>query len=219
MASLAVVGLSPLFRVALAGLLGRMGFNPVEEAVDLEALQERAKDTQRPDLLLISLPRGDGDPAALMQEIQAWAPHAKVVFLAPDLDIHQLSACFAAGAAGYILDRISCDGLEHSLRLVMTGEKVLPSELARTISAFSYKFGDPTAPSEDPCNLDLSDREIEILRGVADGRSNRNIGKTLSISEAAVSVHLKHILKKIHVSNRTQAALWGVARGFARPFA
>ena len=219
MASLAVVGSSSLLRAALAGLLGGMGFEPVEEAVDLDELKLRPRTEARPSLLLVSLLRGTCDVAALMQEIRAWAPEAKMVFLAPDLDVPQMSACFAGGAAGYLLDRISREGLAHSLRLTMAGQKVLPSELASAISALSGRLGPSADSGEDLRSLRLTDREIEILQCIADGRSNRDIGNALGISESAVSLQLKQILKKIHVSNRTQAALWGVARGLARRFA
>ena len=67
-------------------------------------------------------------------------------------------------------------------------------------------------------NLRVTDWEIDFLRCVANGESNSSIAKNLGISESEVSAHLKHILRKLRVSNRTQAALWAVARGLAWPF-
>ena len=218
MATLAVVNSSPLMRAALSGLLGEMGFDPVEVAPDIGELIGRARAADRPNLLLISLLRGDRDVSVMIGEIRAWAPEAIVVFLVHDLDVEQMSACFAAGAGGYLLDRISRDSLVHSLRLAMTGQKVLPSELASIISSLTVGRNNPDHRNDDLRSLHLTSREIEILKGLADGRSNRDIGKTLGVSESTVSAQLKHICKKIHVSNRTQAALWSAARGLAKRF-
>jgi two-component system, NarL family, nitrate/nitrite response regulator NarL len=219
MASLAVLAPSPLLRAGLAALLSTMGFEPVEEAADLNELKRRATDVRRPEILLISLPERDEGPAPLIQEIKAWAPHAKVVLLAPELDMPALSACFGAGAAGYLLEDISRDGLQHSLRLVSAGENVFPSDLASALSLSTSKLSGPVNTVEELRNLHATDREIDILRCIAKGESNSLIGKKLDISEAEVSAHIKHILRKLRVTNRTQAALWGVARGLAAPFA
>src|SRR5580704_10275674 len=104
MASLSVLAPSPLLRAGLAALLRTMGFEPVEEAADLKELKRRTTDARRAEILLISLPQRDERLDALIQESKAWAPQAKVVLLAPALDISALSACFAAGAAGYLLE-------------------------------------------------------------------------------------------------------------------
>jgi two-component system nitrate/nitrite response regulator NarL len=219
MSSLAVLAQSPLLRAGLAALLSTMGFDPVEEAADLKELKRRADDVRRPDLLLISLTHSDEEVAALIHEIKAWAPNAKVVFLAPALDMPALGACFAAGAAGYLLEDISRNGLQHSLRLVHAGENIFPSELAHALSKSGSKLSGPIKAMDELRNLQATDREIDILRCVASGEPNSAIGKKLGISEAEVRTHIKHLLKKLRVSNRTQAALWGVARGLATPFA
>jgi two-component system nitrate/nitrite response regulator NarL len=219
MASLAVLAPSPLLRAGLAALLSTMGFEPVEEAADLNELKRRSTDARRPEILLICLPQRDAGLAALIQESKAWAPHAKVVLLAPALDMSALSVCFAAGAAGYILEDISRDGLQHSLGLVTAGENVFPSDLANALSGPTYKLSGPVNTMDELRNLHATEQEIEILRCIARGESNSSIGKKLGISEAEVSAHIKHILRKLRLSNRTQAALWAVARGLAAPFA
>ena len=218
MASLAVLAPNLLLRAWLAALLRTMGFDRVEEATDLEDLKRRANDVRHPEILLISLLQRDLGLDALIQEIKAWAPHAKVVFLAPALDMPALSACFAAGADGYLLEDISRDGLQHSLSLVSAGEKVFPSVFATVLSTAASKVSAPPQTVNELRNLRVTDWEIDILRCVATGESNSSIAKNLGLSESEVSAHLKHILRKLRVSNRTQAALWGVARGLAWPF-
>jgi two-component system nitrate/nitrite response regulator NarL len=130
-----------------------------------------------------------------------------------------LSSCFAAGACGYLLEDISRDGLLHSLRLVSAGENVFPSALASALSALASKPGVNINTTDELRDLRAMDLKIDILRCIANGETNSAIGKKLGISEAQVSAHIKYILRKLRVSNRTQAALWGVARGLAAPFA
>jgi two-component system, NarL family, nitrate/nitrite response regulator NarL len=139
MPSLAVVAPSPLFRAGLAALVGTMGFEPVEEAADLKDLVRREEDAPRPELMLIGLPAKHTELSALMQEIKLWAPDARVVFIAPTLDMLALNACFVAGASGYLVENISREGLKHSLRLVSAGEYVFPSELESALTASGAK--------------------------------------------------------------------------------
>src|SRR5579883_491385 len=137
--SLVVLGPIALFRAGLAGLLNSTDFSPVEEASSLEELEQRPEGTPRPEMLLINLLHGREDPGAMMLEIADWSPSTKAVFLDSCFDPRAMSAVMAAGAAGYLLESISREGLYHSLRLVRAGERVLPSELASALAA--YPFG------------------------------------------------------------------------------
>lgn len=213
MASLAVLAPSPLFRAGLAALLSAMGFERIEEAVDLSELERREIGLWRPDIVLLRLPRTMEGLGASIQEIRTWAPQVRVVVLAPTLDRPAMRACFAQGAAGYLLENISRDGLLHSLRLVDAGENVFPSQLADALSAASSMLN-----ADELRNLEAADQAIDILRGVASGETNGSIAKKLGISGGDVSARLKHIERILGVSNRTQAALWGVAKGLATPF-
>ena len=219
MASLAVLAPNPLFRAGLAALLNTMGFGPVEEASDLDELKKRANDRPRPDMVLVSVQQRAESPANQVQEVRSWAPDTKIVVLAPVLDVAGLSTSFAAGATGYLLENISRDGLERSLRLVAVGENVFPSDLAGVLPTSLSSGSGPVRTVGELRNLQVTDLEIDVLRGVSNGDSNGAIAKQLQISEAEVSAHIKRILRKLRLSNRTQAALWGVARGLAAPFA
>jgi two-component system nitrate/nitrite response regulator NarL len=132
MASAALLIQNPLFSARLAALLRTMGYAPVHEGADLYELKNRADDA--PDLLLIKLQRQGSGNIFLTEAIRFWSPLTKVVFLASALNLATLSACFAAGAAGYLLEDISRAGLIYSLTLVAGGEKVFPSELADMLS-------------------------------------------------------------------------------------
>ena len=214
---LAVLAQSPLLRAGLAALLRTLGFEPVEEVADLLELKRRSSEVGRPKMLLVSVPQEDEKLTALIQEIKAWAPDGKVVLLTPAFDMVAMSACFAAGASGYLVENISREGLQYSLQLVSAGENVFPTDLAIALSTSPSMRDRPPNTIGELRNLRATERQIQILQRVAKGESNRSIGKTLGISGTEVSADIKHILRKLRLSNRTQAALWGVARGLVAP--
>ena len=217
MSTLGVVGASPLFRAGLVSLLKVMGFDQVQEGTDIEALKRVVTDATIPEIFLTNLPSQAEDISAIMEEFRSWNPSARVVFLTSDLNVDLLVSCFSEGANGLLLENISCEAFEESLRLVCAGEKVFPSELATLIPGLVSKNGNTAVDMADVRSFQLSDREIDILRCLSIGQSNKVIANTLHIAESTVKVHVKRILQKTHATNRTQAALWGAARGFAMP--
>ncbi len=215
MAKLAVLDPSGLFRAALASFLQGLGFDELIEVADLDELEKRAANGARPDVVLVNLSRRNETIEEIMRDIGELFDGVRVVFLAETLDLELLAQCFAAGGSGYLLENISRDTLGKSLTLVSAGGKVFPPELAPYIPSLAAKL---TAPASGPSALQgshLSDRELEILHCLTRGQSNKAIGQTLDIAEATVKVHVKRILRKIHASNRTQAALWAAARGLS----
>jgi two-component system nitrate/nitrite response regulator NarL len=135
-----------------------------------------------------------------------------VVILSSRRDVPVIAAAFSTGADGYILKDISSDGLIGSLKLVMSGEKVFPTSILSTTSGAQAANTD-ASPRRTP----LSDREMGIVRHLAAGESNKAIAISLNIREATVKTHVKKILKKLGVANRTQAAVWAIANGFDKP--
>jgi DNA-binding NarL/FixJ family response regulator len=114
---MAVLASCPLFRAGLASLLQTMGFNPVKQAADVKELQQQLDEGINPEMLLIDLSHG-GDQAVSPDDVRTWAPITKVVLLASELDLGLLSEYFAAGASGYLLEKISANAFEESIRLV-----------------------------------------------------------------------------------------------------
>jgi two-component system nitrate/nitrite response regulator NarL len=151
-------------------------------------------------------------------------PDGRIVIVADRYRPEELVAAFRAGANGCFVDVMSCDVFIRSLELVMMGETVLPPAF------LSYVFGAEgrqlrnDSPSDDdkqtilvtgidgPAPL-LSPRERLILRCLIEGGSNKCIARKMDIAEATVKVHVKAILRKIRVHNRTQAAIWGMNNG------
>jgi two-component system, NarL family, nitrate/nitrite response regulator NarL len=207
----AVLAHRSLFRAGLVTLLTTLGFEHVVEAASLEELKEQTSGKDEFDILLVHLLSETEDVYQWVREIRQWLANVKVVFLSNKLDVKLMSDCFAAGGSGYLLENLSRCALQKSLTLAQTGEKVFPSELASVIADLGAKRVSEATQGELR-RLDLSNREIEILRLLAKGYANKLIAAELDIAESTVKVHLKHILRKTRTSNRTQAALWAMHR-------
>ncbi len=124
--------------------------------------------------------------------------------------------CFDAGVDGYIVKSMSSQPLITALRLVTLGEKVLPSELADVLSRHNFDHAAPGGDLEHEMeDANLSTRERDVLCCLMAGYSNKVIARELDVCEATVKVHVKAILRKLDVSNRTQAAMWASTRGFS----
>jgi two-component system nitrate/nitrite response regulator NarL len=137
------------------------------------------------------------------------AAGVRFVVLADSIDQASLTASYAAGAAGFLLHDISPEALYESLRLVMAGERVFPSDLASMLADWNWRARLQFTAAG---GTGLSERETEIVRCLADGMPNKVIASALTITESTVKVHLKSILRKLGVTNRTQAAIWAVNR-------
>ncbi len=141
---------------------------------------------------------------------------ARLVLLADHYAFEDVALAFQAGVDAVIIKEISCDPLIESIRLVAMGEKVFPSQLAESLTSCV-----PAADNGDwktsAGSVGLSAREIEILESIMVGMANKVIARQYDICEATVKVHVKAILRKLHVDNRTQAATWAVKHGVGSP--
>jgi two-component system nitrate/nitrite response regulator NarL len=209
MIGLALLIRRALVRAGLVSLLNSLGFRDIVEAASLDDLTQYAG-ASAPDIILVGLTHSESDVLDLMSVIRAWAPGSKVVFLAADLDLKELSRCFAAGASGYLSENISGQALEKSLALVSAGEKVFPSELVSMIGKMEDSVTSATAT--ESCG-GLSSREMDILRLLVDGRPNKVIAAMLNISESTAKLYVRNIMRKLRTANRTQTALWALRQG------
>ncbi|RYE49662.1 MAG: response regulator transcription factor [Hyphomicrobiales bacterium] len=147
------------------------------------------------------------------QQVKLATPDCKVVIFSADCHSDTIVDAFKAGVDGYVDKHTSCEGLAKMLTLVGLGEKVIPSQPFLNMQLFNTDnllFKGDGAPEAD-----LSDRELDIMRGLIRGDPNKTIAQQISITEATVKVHVKSILRKVGVLNRTQAAIWGLNRGIA----
>ena len=206
-----LIDANKLFREGMKRLFESTPFKVMGEAGSLrEGVPAVEAAGVQPDLILIDLLNGGEDEAEQLRVLRDNHPGIRVVILTTDLCTRRLSGALGAGAHGYLMKDIACEALMQSLKLVMMGEKVFPTHLAELlISGRSEELA-----TEVPARRKgLSQREIQILRCLLSGHSNKMIANHLHITEATVKVHLKSLLRKINASNRTQAAIWALNNG------
>jgi DNA-binding NarL/FixJ family response regulator len=174
------------------------GFAVVGEASDGQEGVAQAR-ALHPDLVLmdVQMPRMNGVEAT--RRITALVPHAQVIILTTfDYDEYVFDG-IKAGARGYLLKDLPATELLATLRRVHAGESIIqPSIATRMIAEFSRR--------QTPAVDSLSDRELDVLRLLADGLSNREIAARLVLAEGTIKNHVSMILDKLHAANRTQAA-------------
>ena len=182
------------------------GFEVVGEAADGdEAIA--AADRLRPDVVLMDLvmPRRDG--LAAMRVLRERVPGARVIVLTSFLDEDKLLPALRAGAAGYLLKNAQPQELERAVRAAHAGEAVLdPVVAARLVTALA------AGGDDEPIDR-LTPREREVLVLVARGFPNKRIARELTLSEKTVKTHVGHVLAKLAVTDRTQAAVIAVRSG------
>lgn len=229
--ALLVVDDHTLFRRGLVALLSQDGrFTVAGEAGDIgEAL--RCVKRSKPDLILLDnhLPGVLGvDGIATLKEA---APGTRILMLTVSENEDDLSAALQAGADGYLLKTVELDSLSESIIKVLEGESVVsPEMMTKLVAAFRSKspptangdvaagngdrHGDAPLPGlqADSAIALLSAREREVLALIARGDSNKVIARKLDIAETTVKIHVQHILRKLQLTSRVQAAVYAAGR-------
>lgn len=181
----------------------------VGEAKNGEEAVAKALQLQ-PDVILMDLEMPVMDGIEAIRRITASRPDARILVLTSFATDDKVFPAIKAGALGYLLKDSSPDELVRAIRQVHRGESSLHPTIARKLlQEMSRPMQKP--PTEDP----LTEREVEVLRLVAQGRSNQDIADELVISEATVRTHVSNILGKLHLASRTQAALYALREGLA----
>jgi DNA-binding NarL/FixJ family response regulator len=190
------------------------GIEVAGEAADgNEALELAAK--LQPDVILMDLvmPRLDGVSA--MRAVRERSPRSRVIVLTSFLDDERLLPAVEAGADGYLLKDVEPAELARAIRSAQAGEAMIaPTVAGRLLRTLS----EPRSPQPQPVDAGrLTRREHEVLELIAAGRSNKRIAFELGISEKTVKTHVGHVLAKLGVADRTQAALLAVQSGLVGP--
>jgi DNA-binding NarL/FixJ family response regulator len=154
----------------------------------------------RPDVTLMDLRMPDMNGLEAIAAIRAEFPNARIIVLTTYAGDAQAAAALKAGAAGYLLKNMVRKELLETIRVVHSGKRRVPAEIA-------------TGIAEHVADDALSEREIQVLRGVAAGKSNKLIAAELDISEGTVKTHMKSILPKLDASDRTHAVMIALKRG------
>ena len=193
----------PLIRDGLAAVLrAESGLQVVAEAANgEEAIEAYAR--LRPDVVLMDLRMPVMDGLTATRAILADDSNARIIVLTTydgDEDIHR---ALAAGARGYLLKDMMRTDLLGVIRAVHRGQRGIPAPIAARLAEHTPRIG-------------LTPRELEVLRLVADGLSNAQVGERIGRTEGTVKVHLKNILQKLDVKDRTEAVTTALRRGFIR---
>jgi NarL family two-component system response regulator LiaR len=170
----------------------------------------RAALAQAPDVTLLDLVMPEVDGITAIRAIKAAQPDAKILVLTSFAEDAQVFAALQAGAQGYLLKDTAPQGLLTALRDVHAGRSALHPAIATRV------LRELVAPLSSAAADPLTEREIEVLKLVAQGWSNGEISQRLNITERTVSTHVSNILAKLHLASRTQATLYALQRGLAR---
>lgn len=142
--------------------------------------------------------------------------HTRTLVLAEKFDLPSMLTCFDHGAQGYAVKDMPCDTLIVLLQLAALGHMVMPPDVADVLKREDFRYRPADTGGDWPDGRSsLSQRENDVLRCLMAGYSNKRIARKLEVTEATVKVHVKAILRKLNVANRTQAAMWATSRGLA----
>ena len=192
-------------------IAGEPDMDVAGEATDGYEVVDRAR-ALNPDVILLDLVMPGQSGLEAISQIKGDNPDARVLVLTSFGDNERVFAAIRAGASGYLLKDASPEQLLQAIHDVHGGESHLHPTIALKMLR---ELDNPvvTAANRPLTDDPLTEREVEVLRLVAQGLSNQEIAKTLTISERTVGNHIGSILRKLHLANRTQAALYALRRG------
>lgn len=193
-----------IVRIGLRVLCEDAGLQVVAEAADGDSAY-KATVQHRPDLVLLDVRMPNGDGLTCLTKIKLDFPSLPVVMISGFDNPTYMARAAALGAAGYLRKESRRDELVKQIHAAVAGESLWSQEVLRRISG---SLAGPASVAEP--DVQLTDREREVLRHVALGLTNKEIGQALAISYETVKEHVQHILRKLGVSDRTQAAVWAV---------
>jgi DNA-binding NarL/FixJ family response regulator len=196
-------------RSGLKTLLSDTDIDVVAEAASGgEALRMVA--AHRPDVVLLDIRMPDGDGLSALQQLKQDHPNLPVLMLSTYDNPTYVSRAVSLGASGYVLKGSGREKLIHAIRAVAEGEATWTREEMRRMTG---AMAAPRAAGD--LEAALTQRENEVLTLLAHGMTNKQIAERLGISYETVKEHVQHILRKIGVADRTQAAVWAVRSGLA----
>lgn len=172
----------------------------------------RLAETHAPDVVLMDLIMPEMDGVTTTRKLKSVSPRSEIIVLTSYHEDEHIFPAIQAGALSYLLKKIGGKEIAEAIRQAAAGEAILhPRVAARLVAEVSGRRKD-----EINVFVDLTERELEVLTLIANGRSNTEIGEALVISLKTVKRHVSNILSKLHLSDRTQAAIYAWREGVVR---
>jgi DNA-binding NarL/FixJ family response regulator len=200
-----------IWRGGVKSMLDDTEFEVIGEAASGHEAIERARELE-PQLVLLDIRMAGGDGLDALQTLKAEHPQTAVVMLTTYDNPTYMARAVAGGAAGYLLKGVEQEELIDTLRQVVQGESLLSAhDLARSLRGIN-----PQSAGAEDLIAPLTEREIEVLRLLSTGLTNKEIAPLLFISESTVKTHVEHIISKLGVSDRVQAAVWAARHGLVK---
>ncbi len=200
-------------RLGLRSLLeGEPDLAVVGEAGNASEALQMVRQLQ-PDIVLMDIRLPDKNGIEACREIKQQYPRIHVLMLTSYADDDMVTEAIVAGATGYVLKQLSTDELLKAVRTVGDGESILDAKVAKQVLNYVKRT---QRQSSNVAFRDLSTREIQVLKLVAEGKSNTDIAKTLMLSTTTVRNHVSAILSKLGLSNRIEAATYAVRHHIER---
>jgi len=185
----------------------------VGEAADGHQALEFAQELL-PDVILMDINMGDWDGVTATRRVRNSVPSCRVIVLTNYDEDNLVFSSIRAGASGYLLKEVSGNQLTNAIRTVADGFSLIyPSVARRVLDEFGRLRGGTAPIDDDQGYSDLTPREREVLKLIASGRANKEIGTELGITERTVKTHISNIFSKLQLTDRTQAALYVHNRG------
>ncbi len=218
-----IIDEQPLFRCGIRAVLEGMGdCEIIGESTDPIDTLELAR-TGNPDVVIIDAGLTSSDPLEIVRQMRHLAPHMAIVILTPSEDEERLFQSIKVGAAAYYMRNISPEELGEAVRKVSRGEYLINDDVLskpQLASRVLKSFRELAVEEEETATRDLysplSNREVEILDYIARGNSNKEIAKSLKISDQTVKNHITSILKKLSVNDRTAAVVHALRHGWIK---
>ena len=200
-----------LFRTGLRNLLEEEGVNVVGEAENGETAIRLASDLT-PDVVIMDLNMPGAGGVETTRRLSNLAPLSRVVVLTISADDDDVMNAVMAGACGYLLKDSSIQELIAGIRAASEGESLISPQIAAKVLQ-RLRAQSKDADAAEVIRAELSDRELEVLKLIANGKDNAQIARELFISPKTVKNHISNILMKLQIENRIQAAVYAVRSG------
>lgn len=217
---IAILDRDQLFREGLRSLLSQSQFIVVFVSERLEMMSGPLDAGKKPDLIIYGLDKDDELPNEIARHHTNWSDDTKVVLLANAPTAELLRTAAEAGVHAVLSRNISGEVLQRALEYVLLGQRLFPAPQSASFAGGRIGIEPPASALRgakafershlNNQSVQLSEREAQILGCLVEGASNKQIARGLGITEATVKVHIKGLLRKLRVNNRTQAAVWGL---------